>query len=216
MANYIELLNEYYFPLSDFLIPENMEDVWNEAIKDWPKELRDEADAIYEDNTIIMKPRIFNNLLSDDNYKFTMATGAIIHELLHTALRIGGETVRKTLYREIREKSGIEIENRVNLYFEEAAAELMTIYIMVNEFGIDNYCEDYKISYEPAVVVLAKYLVDKAKSPFSFLKRLFISDDYIFLVREIKTIIEYYDNLLIVDIIAMKNNYLKLFCESEF
>ena len=122
----IDLIESKYFELTDFEVPGDMNEGWDEVTRNWPQELKDEADGTYDNNTWYLRPYLYDNLESEDSYKRNAAVGAAIHELLHTALRTGGkETVRYPMYKEIRNKEGEYLEGRVHLYFEEAAAELM-------------------------------------------------------------------------------------------
>lgn len=200
----IDVIESKYFELSDFEVPADMDEGWSEVTREWPQELLEDADGTYDNNTWYLRPYLYDNLNSEDAYKKNAARGAAIHELLHTALRTTeGETVRYTTYKDIRANGGEHLEGRVHLYFEEATAELMSIYIMVKDFEVKDYWKNYKISYEPAVYALAEWaLTTLPSNPIRLLVSMFSSNSTYFLSKHVKEIEKRHGNTSAKDIVS--------------
>ena len=213
IANLMELVSERYFPLAAFQLPDNMNEAWAEITKEWPPELHTAVGTV-QDGTLYMKPEVYNNLASSNDHKFRAAVGSFIHELLHLSMRDDGSVNRTDLWKEIRNGEHKDLSERIHLYFEESCIELLTIYIMVNDYGVERYWEDFKLSYVPAVLALAKYANEQPINSVTFVKSMLTTTDLDVLVKHVQPL-EDWGKLITLDEILSHPEWIEQFCDIE-
>ena len=210
IANLMELVSERYFPLAAFQLPDNMNEAWAEITKEWPPELHTAVGTV-QDGTLYMRPEIYNNLASNNDYKFRAAVGSFIHELLHLSMRDDGSVNRRDMFTDIAEGEHQELYERIHLYFEEACIELLTIYIMVNDYGIERYWEEFALSYVPAVMSLARYANEQPTNSVEFIKRMLTTTDMYVLVEHAQSL-EDWGTLIKLDDVLSHAEWIEEFC----
>ena len=211
IANLMSLISERYFPLTAFTLPEDMNAAWKEVTREWPPELQ-EAEGTFQNNTLYIRPSVYNDLASSDDSRFRMSVGTLIHELLHTSMRDDGSADRKELFNQINLGVYKNLSERIHLYFEECTVELLTIYIMVNDYGIERYWEDFSIAYAPAVLALAKYANEqRPSSPVSFIQQMITTIDEDLLIHHVQSL-EDWDVVVKMDDVLSHPEWIEHFC----
>lgn len=210
IANLMSLVSERYFPLAAFQMPDNMNVAWEEISREWPPEMH-KASGVVQDGTLYMRPELYNNLASNNDYKFRTAVGCFIHELLHLSMRDDGSNDRKDMFREIREGAYKDLLERIHIYFEESSIELLTIYIMVNDYGVERYWEDFSIAYTPAVMALARYANDQPINSVEFIKQMITTNNLSILVQHVR-MLEDWDDLVTSEGVLCHPEWIEEFC----